>query len=521
MAGLKHSILKTRGGGWPMACLTVALFVVTGCASVPFDAPKTVAYAEPPSTATRLGSVAQEWFDRADGASGFVPLASGQQALGARLRMIDNASRTIDLQYFLMKPDFAAAVIADALMRAADRGVRVRLLLDDVFTTVPDDILAIVDGHPNIEIRVFNPVARGGPGWAAFLAEFPRTNRRMHNKAFIVDNAGVILGGRNIADEYYEINEDIEFADFDLFGIGPVAIEASRIFDEYWNNQRSVPVSALIKAQVREAALGRNIEGQLELSELEEARQIYEDAVDDPFLADLRAGRIEPINAGSRVVSDPAEKLQQPKNSGFNILFDEIRRRMLAAEREVIIVSPYFVPRREGVELFKTLRGNGVDVHVITNSLGSTNHAYVHGGYFPYRRELLEAGVQLYEAKVDSAVSSATGEPALLTLHSKAILIDRETAFIGSMNFDPRSIEINSEMGVFVDSRELSSPLAEGIDEDILEFLYVVELDRQGNMIWRHGAGAGAEIRQIEPDASLWRKFVATMASILPIESQL
>ena len=369
---------------WPVSrslCLPLAL-AISGCAAVPFDAPKETSVAEAPARDSTAGQAAAPWLD-GSGRSGFVPLGAGEAALGARLRMIEGAEHTIDAQYFLMKPDLSAALISNALIEAADRGVRVRFLLDDVFTTASDEDLAILNGHPNLDVRVFNPITRRGPRWLGFIRDFPRTNRRMHNKSFVVDGSLVIVGGRNIADEYYAVEQEIEFADFDVLGAGPVAMDVARDFDLFWNSRRAVPLDALIDDATRAAASTRRIGEQADDAQLSRAREVYDGAVDNELFRDLRAGRIEPIEGYAVVVTDPPAKLGYPVGSDLEALFDDISARMEAATREIVIITPYFVPGREGVAVLKSLRERGIEIVVITNSLASTNHPYVHGATFP------------------------------------------------------------------------------------------------------------------------------------------
>jgi len=317
------------------------------------------------------------------------------------------------------------------------------------------------------------------------------------------------------------VEQEIEFADFDVFGAGPVAMEVARGFDLFWNSKLAVPLNALIDDETRAAASTRRIGDQADDAMLSRAREVYVNAVENELLNDLRIGRLEPIEGYGVVVTDQPAKLGNPVGSGLEELFDDISARMQAAKREIVIITPYFVPRREGVALLKSLRGRGVEIVVLTNSLASTNHPYVHGGYFPYRRELLEAGVRIYEAKADAAISQVTGEPVSLTLHTKAILIDRETVFIGSLNFDPRSIEINTEKGVFIESPEFGAAFADAIENDVADYVYSVEIDAEGRTIWRHGEGDSETIWRSEPGASGWDKFVAILTSLLPVEGQL
>lgn len=498
----------------------LAMLSLAACATVPFDAPREDSRALPPSRDTRVGQAAAPWFDRSDASSGILPLANGQDALGARLRLIEQAERSIDMQYFLISPDISALLIVDALIDAADRGVRVRVLFDDVFTTAPDAGLARLDAHPGIEVRVFNPVARPGPKWLSFLARFPESNRRMHNKSFTVDGAFTIVGGRNIADEYYAIEQDIEFADFDVVAIGPAATEVARTFDMFWNSKRSVPVAPLIGPEAADSAVAEGFANP-DAATLARARAVYEDAVGSRFLADLRSGRITPVSGRVRAVSDTPAKLGYPVGSGHRVLYDEVYEAIAGATSEVLIISPYFVPQRERVALLAAARARGVRVVVVTNSLASNNHAYVHGGYFPHRRALLGAGVELYEARVDSGLTSVTGGSARLTLHTKAVIVDRKTAFIGSLNLDPRSIDLNSEMSLRIESAAFASRFVERAQEDIPPHVYRLSLDERGKIVWTFGTGAGTTVATSEPDASAWSRFVATVSAILPIDGQL
>ena len=219
--------------------------LVSGCATVPFDEPKPYSKTITSTADTHLGRGVSRWVEAHDGRSGFYPLSGGMDALGVRLRLAEVAEKSIDLQYFLMKNDTAGMVLMNALLKAADRGVRIRFLLDDIFTTAPDDALLLINQHPNIEVRLFNPISRRGFQSLNFVGDFRQANRRMHNKSFTVDNSISVVGGRNIADEYFELKQNSEFVDFDVLAMGPIANEISMSFDEYWNHSRAVPASPL------------------------------------------------------------------------------------------------------------------------------------------------------------------------------------------------------------------------------------------------------------------------------------
>jgi putative cardiolipin synthase len=488
-----------------------------GCAVAPPASDRAIRTTEPPVQGTAVQTLAEPWLARGDGKSGFAPLARGTDALGARLRLIDAAERSVDLQSFLIKPDLSSRLMAARLVAAADRGVRVRILVDDIFTTVSDRQFAALDDHPNIEVRIFNPLPRSVPMPVGFLLGLPASNRRMHNKSFTVDNAITIVGGRNNADEYFEVEETIEFADFDVMGAGRVAPDVSDTFDLFWNSDFAVELATLPRSGPSRPG------GQLLApDQLERAARVYDDAVASPVIADLRVGALAAETAPASVVTDRPAKLRARRGRGEQVLVDALNAELAKAEREVLFVTPYFVPRTDGVAQLRALRERGVEVTVITNSLASTNHAAVHGGYAPHRRDLLEAGVRLHEARPDTARSRITGDPVRLTLHTKGVVIDRKLALVGSLNLDPRSTELNTEMGIFIESAPFAGRLADAIEADLPRHTFAVRLDPEGRLFWEAGEGDDRRIWRSDPDATFWRRFVAGLVAVLPlIENQL
>ncbi len=497
------------------------LLLLSGCASAPFDYPKTPSHVVPASTATRMGEFAMQWSRDHAGESGFVALQSGNDALGARLRLIEAAQHTIDAQYFLLKNDEAGGLFIGKLLKAADRGVRVRLLIDDIFTPGLDSELSLFNHHPNVEVRMFNPLSRQGLKYVNMMWDFGRANRRMHNKSFTVDGSVSIIGGRNIADEYFEIKPEVEFDDFELLALGPVVAEVAAVFDLFWNSDMAVPMEAF--------------DADYDPQELEQWRRdmdavvsgglesVYARAVESPLLQDINEGRVEPIAAPAYVVTDEPEKLLQAVGAlEHQSLARELGRWFDNAQREIIIITPYFVPGTQGVEIITEWLKRGVRVVVVTNSLASTNHVPVHSGYARYRKQLLQAGAELYEVKADAVLDKGElGTNAdSRTLHTKAVVFDRSVLFIGSLNFDPRSIDINTEMGVFIESAPAAGGLAEAVMRDVVDSTYWVELDDRQNLVWNY-RGTEPEQFEKEPNTSWWRRFVAGFYGVLPIEGQL
>lgn len=504
--------------GAALSCALVCC-LCTGCANVPFDAPRAKSFSTDLPVSRHSGSQIELQLAHRPSQSALIPLADGNDALGARLRMIEAANHSIDMQYFLLKPDLAGAIITLALLEAAERGVRVRVLLDDVFTTASDKEIALLDAHPNVHVRLVNPLSRNSPKLWNFLVDFGRVNRRMHNKSMTVDRSTAIVGGRNLADEYYRVDTTAEFADFDIFLLGPVVQEIADQFDIYWNDPLSVPLDAFATVDAKRLD---EIESDLEAREAEALTGLYQRAVMSRYLAEVRAGKHPLYFAKMRVSNDMPDKLKVPVSEGDRILASDLLASMAAAREEVLLVTPYFVPEDWGARFFVDLAARGVRVRIITNSLASTNHAYVHAGYKRHRKDLLAAGVELYEIRAD-AIAASTGDEAAakLTMHTKLALVDGRKLFVGSLNFDPRSIKINSEFGVFIDDPNLGAEFQRSLVEDIPPLTYSVHPTTAGNLAWVFDDGARREILFSDPDASRWRKFVAWLTGLLPVEGQL
>ena len=495
---------------FPPLLLSAVLLLASGCATAPFDYPRESSVAVSAAENSGLRQQVEEWGEENVGPSGFYPLISGHDAFGARLRLIERAEKSIDAQYFLMKGDTAGQVFAGALLRAADRGVRVRFLLDDIFSTVKDEELELLDAHPNIEIRLFNPAARRGIGFLNFIADFKRANRRMHNKSFTVDNQITIVGGRNIADEYFGLRPEGEFLDLDVMAVGPVAAEVSAVFDRFWNHERSLPMEAFASRFSEEDLVAARSEVDAVTKAVGET--IYRQAVGSTLIHDLMENHQPLFSAEAEVITDEPDKLTTGISSEQMILVQRLAAAVLSAETEVIVFTPYFVPGDSGVAFWKSVVDKGVRVVIVTNSLASNNHTAVHSGYAGYRKVILEAGVELYEVRINAV----QGEASSLTLHTKGMIIDRSTTFVGSLNLDPRSIEINSEMGMLIPNDAMAEALAVGSLEQLSEIAYRLQLNEQGKLRW-HATIDGVEVTETsEPLASGFKKFSAFLQRIVP-----
>ena len=507
--------------------LIISCSVLAACASVDFDYPKedTRAPAVTETVDTHWGELATSVAaPHPAGESGFYPMSDAIDALATRLLMAERAERTIDAQYYLIKPDVVGNVFIEMLLRAADRGVRVRLLLDDILTKGYDAGMAALDSHPNFEIRIFNPFANRSARGLGFVTDFSRVNRRMHNKSFTVDNQITIIGGRNIAAEYFGAREDAKFGDLDVMGVGPVVQDVSNMFDDYWNHSAAAPLPAFAK-------MPEDSEG--DLVELRKRLLVSREAIKDtPYAEAVRRQVDRYIDSDDDILLwapytlavDSPDKSNKKLAAEVASITTPLKQSILTAKKEVLIISPYFVPRKTGVETFSTMQKSGVDITVITNSLAANNQKTVHGGYAPSRKPLLEAGVRIFEVRPDAGISGSeyvAGSAARATLHTKAFVVDRHDVFIGSFNFDPRSAQINTELGVIIHSTALAERMLENIDQKIRENTYEVFLNEKDKLRWREVNGDEVIIHDKEPSTSWWNRFVAGFYRIMPIDSQL
>lgn len=510
-------VLRTR---YLVQTATALLLSVglTACAKVPFDAPRTPSYAIPASS-TSVNDVSRALELTPGTPSAYFELTNGTDAFGARLRMIEDAQHSIDIATFLIKPDTASGILTNRLFDAADRGVRVRLLVDDVFTSADDTSFAVLDAHPNINIRIFNPSSRNAPKSLGFLWDFKRVNRRMHIKTFVVDNSMAIVGGRNFGDEYYELKSTAVFADYDLAVFGPEVAELNPLFDRYWNDPFAIPIANLRTKTAPPPPRITLSDWAYDPNGPEVAA--YTNAINAPYLQDISNRKIDAFRGSSRVIADPPEKLRNPNGKGPHVLGEAFFAELAKARTQVTLISPYFVPENYGARFYANLARSGVRVRIVTNSLASTNHAYVHGGYARHRADLLAAGVELYELRHDaiSALNLTDQEtPPHITLHTKLAVIDDSSVFVGSLNLDPRSIKTNAEIGLVVNSPAYAQAVLRDVDSNLTNFAYRVSQTETG-LQWEHRPDSlPATITNADPDASLWRRFLSVLPQWFGLE---
>jgi putative cardiolipin synthase len=525
-----------------LAFLLLIAALLTGCATLPpgSDYPKTLSSALAQPEQTRFGRQFTDAAREHGGNSGFRMLAVGVDGFLARMEMINAAERTIDLQYFIFHADETGELLTSAVLRAADRGVRVRVLVDDGDTLAGDEQLAALDAHPQIEVRIFNPFAYRGHIKAFRALEFTLSNARldyrMHNKLMVVDNSIALIGGRNISDRYFQIDPKTQFADDDVFAAGPIVKGLSGTFDEYWNCAIAIPVRALSQAKTSDAALAKY------RRRLEEHRQqVKADGTDyasrvatgEP-LAAMLSGKLPLVWAHAQLVSDSPEKKRVEKGWMVGRLMHRpVAKAVAAVQSELLMVTPYFIPGQEGMQLFRDLRQRNVRVRVLTNSLESNTVIAAQAGYMRYRLPLLEQGAELYEVRSLLGNARGSGETATMTrygkysLHAKLFVFDRQRLYIGSMNFDQRSMHLNTEVGLIIDSPELAQQAATRFEAMVSPpNSYTLarlphDPGKPPQFVWRTEEDGKAVEYGSEPARSDLQRFEAQLLTLLPLDKEL
>ena len=509
--------------------LIVLLLALGACAS---QTPARPSQALPPGESS-FGRQLQAMAARHEGQSGFRLLPASDEAFAARAELIRAARSSLDLQYYIVHDGLSTRTLFDEVLSAADRGVRVRLLLDDTSSDGRDYQIALLAAHPNIQVRLFNPLHLGrSTGITRTLGRalnLGQQHRRMHNKLWLADGAAAIVGGRNLGDEYFDAKPEMNFTDIDMLAVGPVAEQLGQSFDQYWNSALSKPVQQFLwrapdehdLAQARQHLRGYLAEARVKQKSLSERLRAYRER---PRLQDWLNQLI--WAPGQALWDAPAKVLTGGEPDPQLLMATQLAPTLQGLQHELILISAYFVPAEEGMRYLAGHADNGVSIRLLTNALEATDVPAVHGGYAPYRRELLAHGIRLFELRRQPGERSGGSGPYSFSgasnssLHSKAIVIDRRHAFVGSLNFDPRSLLWNTEVGVLVDSPEL----AEHVRRLALEGMqparaYEVRLV-DGQLRWR--AEDDGQVHELtrEP-GSAWRRFNAWFADLIGLERML
>lgn len=503
--------------------ISLCASLLVGCSGLPSLEGRSHSSALPPSEAvqTQLGKAITPLTEAHLGTSGIYPLASPADAFAARALLAQAAQRTLDVQYYIWHGDTTGTLLLQALLDAADRGVRVRLLLDDNGTSGIDPQLAALDSHSNIEVRLFNPFPSRSAKWLGFLTDFSRANRRMHNKSFTADNMASIVGGRNVGDEYFGATDGVLFADLDVLSVGPVVEQVSDDFDRYWSSDSAYPVNRLITPASHSERVVVATAAQT-LRQSPKATEYVAAIKQLQFINQLLNGQLELIWAKTRMVSDdPAKGLGKVEPA--QLLTYKVGAIIAKPTRHVELVSPYFVPTASGVAAFSEISKRGVKVRILTNALEATDVVAVHAGYAKSRKALLKAGIELYEMRRQSELNGQPDKHKLFgssgsSLHAKTFAVDGQRAFVGSFNFDPRSAKLNTELGFVIDSPVLAQNIQSAFDRDLPNSAYQVSLDENENLKWTEQRGSRQVTYGTEPGSSLWARMAVGFLSLLPID---
>lgn len=516
------AFVARAGGPRPLGLLLalVLALLLAGCTSLPGNvvrpASQALALAQAQDTPLAQQLAKKRPAGTPQGQSGFALLASPNDAFAARLALAQQARRTLDLQYYLIHADPSAARLLQAVRAAAARGVRVRILLDDLHATGTDALVMAMAQVPGVQLRMANPLPGsrkvGALRTLRALTDFDRIQRRMHNKLFIADNAWAITGGRNLGDAYFGAATGSDYIDLDVLAGGPVVRELSAGFDRYWNSAVAYPADALITPA--------------ELANLRETTQPHDDAAAAttaralPPALDL--ARLPLQWASVQALVDNPDKLVpgaraaagcEPEDAVLQGVLD----RLDAAREDVLIVTPYFVPGDRMMDVFAALRARGVPVRVLTNSLSSTTSLLAQVGYTRYRERLLQLGVDLREmharerARLRRTLLGSDSHGVQASLHAKLLVIDGQTLVIGSMNMDLRSQLQNTEVALLIDSEPLSQQAAAQVQAVIDAASWKLELASDGSLHWRAPSGADYPDAIREPDTSFWLRLLATL----------
>ena len=473
---------------------------------------------------TRLGRATAPQAKEHAGQSGVLMLAEGREAFATRMLLADAAERSLDVQVYIWHADLTGTLLMQAMRAAADRGVRVRLLLDDNTTAGIDERLAALDTHPNIEVRLFNPFKQRNWRWVGYLSDFGRLNRRMHNKSITADDRVSIVGGRNIGDEYFGAGQEVSFVDMDVLATGAVVPQVSADFDHYWASASAYPVAALLPPAPPQA-LDHMTQAAEALARSANAAPYIAALKQSTFIKQLVAGELALEWTTVRLVSDdPAKGLGQAPSD--TLVSQRLREVLGRPTRELLLVSPYFVPTDSGTRALTDLNAQGIQVSVLTNSLAATDVPAVHAGYAKRRAALRRGGVKIFELKPDAiAPRSSPGDRGLMgssgaSLHAKTFAVDGQRVFVGSFNLDPRSAALNTESGFVIDSPTMAARIAAAFAEQLPKRSYVLRLGRQGEVEWLDPSAPdeSAKLLHHEPQTSWWKRAMVRVLAWLPIE---
>jgi putative cardiolipin synthase len=481
---------------------------------------------------TRLGQLTTVQTEDHPNESAVVLLDTGREAFISRITLADAAEASLDAQYYIWNADMTGRLLADRLLRAAERGVRVRLLLDDYGVGNKDNALIVLDNHPQIEVRVYNPFREGFRSglrkWTSLAAGFSRLNRRMHSKTFIVDNSLAIVGGRNIGDEYFDARPDMNHRDRELLAAGPVVATVGKQFDEMWNSEWAIPISALVSFELSQDEVQNKY---LVLAEY------AGDEKNHPYpLPEGREQRQQLIDNWLEVATwAPAEFVYNPPvitggdEANGTVIADYLIELLKDAESEILVESAYFIISDELLQRIDPLLEKKIRIRALTNSLATTDVWTIHAGYTRNRKAIIQHGIGLYEFRPDAASCRRLVENQQLecadfefSLHAKSVVFDRKIVYVGSFNLNPRSRYLNTETALIVHSPEMAERIARDIEENMQpENSWHVVLNDDGNLEWHARTEGQDSVETHEPETGVWLRFKSSIFSLFPVEKYL
>ncbi len=507
--------------------LVLIIVQITGCTTKPtaIDRQPSLSFDQPQTT--MLGKMIEpRQLSRTTAQSGFYILSSGKQAFVERLALIESAQKSLDAQYYIWNSDTAGTYMAQRLLLAAERGVRVRILLDDININDRDDVIALLSSHSNIDVRIYNPFAtrKGMAKWLGFLAEFSRLNRRMHNKTFVADGAFGIVGGRNIGDEYFDMDPELNFRDRDILATGPIVKQISNNFDAYWNSPWSFPIHALIKDKPEQSYLESWLENNLVAAHDTQSLCYNPPQGFEQGLQNIQSILTQMVWAEAELIYDQPVPSDIDDLNSYKLTAESLGKEISLAQKEVLIESAYFVLGEEQLEKAGELADRGVQIRALTNSLASNDLLTNHSGYGKGRKDMLRKGIALHEFRPDAlsfseslASTGRCGEQAATGLHAKSIVFDRKTLYIGSFNINLRSAYLNFETVLVVRSPELAQQVVDDIETYLRpENSWAVWLNKQGDLRW--GTEMGVEKYSHDPETDWLRRFQVGILVLFPLE---
>ncbi len=517
----------------PLLCSL--LILLASCSNLPDNNEKIISHVISDGESTRLGKGFKTLLEDHPEQSGVFLLDNGVDAFVGRAVLATLAEHSIDVQYYMFHQDTVGRLLIRELLAAADRGVRVRMLIDDMYGEEADDVWSAIDSHPNMEVQLYNPFVRGKSKKLQFITQLKRVNHRMHSKTYTVDNQVSILGGRNIGDEYFDADKNVAFKDLDAMTIGPVVPEVSNQFDEYWNSRHSYPITTLIKdipdETVQKDALD-TLHKDLDKFYQQKQTVAYRDAVKhSAHTKSLKNNTALFSFSKAKIIHDSAEKMtKSDKNWKDELLISQLAPYIKEATEDFILVSPYFVPGKVGADTICKLSEQGVRVQILTNSLASNDVSAVHAAYTRHRKQLLRCGVELYE--LNEQIKKEEGKlftwlPGLskASLHAKTMTMDNNVMFVGSFNFDQRSLNLNTEIGILFHNPEMATSSSKHFDKHINKVAFRVELIKDENgdesLRWSGVEDGKKIIFTSEPYTGFWKKLSIKLIRVLPIDSML